>query len=318
MTLTTTCTQHEWKAPDGATFSYSLWAADLPPEQPPVPEWRPRAVVVAVHGLSGAALDYEPLARHLAKYGVVTFALELRGQGNDPLPARRGDLAQIEDWFADLRAFFSLVRCRHPDVQIYYYGESMGAALLTRFLAQAREPDLPAGLVLASPVVAIPEEPSWWQQLVFRFFLWARPTHRVDVTKFTKRDKDDPSKWVTRDEAHRLWFETAPHKLDSYTIRFFKCLFDLIDGCFDAAPRITVPVLVIYAANDVFIPPGRVEQFFARLGSREKELRFFPESYHLLLHDHDQAQALERIEAWLLRHIELTAQRQTADARFAI
>jgi acylglycerol lipase len=310
--VTTTCTQHEWKAPDGETFSYSLWAADLPPDQ------KPRAVVVAVHGLSGAALDYEPLASHMTKHGVVTYALELRGQGNDPVPARRGDLTRIEDWFADLRAFFSLVRCRHPDAQIYYYGESMGAALLTRFLAQAREPDLPTGLVLASPVVAMPAKPSWWQEQVFRFFLWVRPTHRVDVSEYTKRNENDPSGWVTRDEAHRRWFETAPHKVQCFTIRFFKSLRDLIEGCFDAAPRITIPVLVIYAAKDVYIPPARVEQFFARLGSREKELRFFPESYHLLLHDYDKAQALERIEAWLLRRIEVTGQRQTAEARFAI
>jgi len=316
--MTTTCTQHEWKAPDGETFAYSFWAADLPPDQPPVPEWRPRAVVVAVHGLSGAALDYEPLASHLAKHRVVTFALELRGQGNDPVPERRGDLARIEDWFADLSAFFSLVRRRHPGAQIYYYGESMGAALLTRFLAQAGESDQPAGLVLASPVVAMKAEPSWWQEQVFRFFLWVRPTHRVDVSEYTKRTDDDPSNWVTRDEAHRRWFETAPHKIDFFTVRFFKCLRDLIDGCFDAAPRITAPVLVIYAANDVYIPPARVEQFFARLGSREKEFRFFPESYHLLLHDHDKAQALERIEAWLLRRIEVTGQRQAADARFSI
>jgi alpha-beta hydrolase superfamily lysophospholipase len=301
--MTTTCTQHEWKASDGETFSYSLWAAELPPERPPVSEQRPRAVVVAVHGLSGAALDYEPLARHLAKHGVVTYALELRGQGNDPVPSRRGDLVRIEDWFADLRAFFSLVRSRHPGAPIYYYGESMGAALLTRFLAQAGESDQPDGLVLASPVVALKEEPSWWQELVFRFFLWARPTHRIDVSEYTKRTNDDPSNWVTRDEAHRRWFETAPHKVACFTVRFFKCLRDLIEGCFDAAPRIAVPVLVIYAANDVYIPPARVEQFFARLGSREKELRFFPESYHLLLHDRDKAQALEQIEAWLLHRI---------------
>ena len=295
--MTTTCTQHEWKAPDGATFSYSLWAADLPPDE------RPRAVVVAVHGLSGAALDYEPLGRYLAKHGIITFAPELRGQGNDPLPNRRGDLARIEDWFADLSAFFSLVRSRHPDAQIYYYGESMGAALLTRFLAQAGESDQPAGLVLASPVVAMSAKPSWWQEQVFRFFLWARPTHRVDVREYTKRFNDDPANWVTRDEAHRRWFETASHRIEFFTVRFFNCLRDLISGCFDAAPRITVPVLVIYAANDVYIPPARVEQFFARLGSREKELHFFPESYHLLLHDHDKTQALERIETWLLPRI---------------
>jgi len=312
MTPTLTCIRHEWKAPGGETFSYALWDAGLAPGQ------RPRAVVVAVHGLSGAALDFEPLGSHLARHRVVTFALELRGQGNDPRPGRRGDLVQIEDWFADLRAFFSLVRSRWPDAQIYYYGESMGAALLIRFLAQAREPDLPAGLVLASPVVVVPGKPSWWQRLVFRFLLWARPGHRIDVRKFTGRDRDDPSKWVTRDEAHRRWFATAPHKLDSYTVRFFKCLFELIEGCLETAPRVKAPVLVIYAAKDVFIPPTRVEHFFARLGSREKELRFFPESYHLLLHDDDRAQVLERIEAWLLRRIEVTDQRLTTDARFTI
>jgi acylglycerol lipase len=311
--MTTTCTREEWQAPDGETFSYSLWGADLAPGQ------HPRAIVVAVHGLSGAALDFEPLGSHLTGHGVVTFALELRGQGSDPRVARRGDLAQIEDWFADLRAFFSLVRSRYVDAQIYYYGESMGAALLTRFLAQAGESDLPDGLVLASPVVVVPGKPSWWQQQVFRFLLWTNPSHRIDVRKFTQRDdRNDPSKWVTRDEAHRRWFETAPHKLDSYTVRFFKCLFDLIGGCLEAAPRIKAPVLVVYAANDVFIPPARVEEFFARLGSREKELRFFPESYHLLLHDHDKAQALERIEAWFLHRIDVMDKRRTAEARFTI
>jgi alpha-beta hydrolase superfamily lysophospholipase len=310
--MTTTSTHHEWKASDGEIFSYSLWTGDLSLDQPPVPEWRPRAVVVAVHGLSGAALDYEPLASHLAKHGVVTYALELRGQGNDPDLQRRGDLVRIEDWFADLSTFFSLVRSRHPDAQIYYYGESMGAALLTRFLAQAGESDQPTGLVLASPVVAMSAKPSWWQEQVFRFFLRVRPAHRIDVREYTKRYDDDPSTWVTRDEAHRRWFETAPHKIDFFTVRFFNCLRGLISGCFDAAPRITVPVLVIYAANDVYIPPARVEQFFAGLGSREKELSFFPESYHLLLHDFDKAQALERIEAWLLRRIEMTGQSQVA------
>jgi acylglycerol lipase len=299
MTSITTCTRHEWKAPDGETFSYSAWGSNLKTGL------LPRAVVVAVHGLSGAALDFEPLGSHLARHGVLTFALELRGQGSDPVARRRGDLARIEDWFADFGAFVALVRAGHFDVPIYYYGESMGGALLTRFLAQAGEAEQPAGLVLASPVVVVPGKPSWWQQTIFRFFLCVRPTHRIDVTKFTKReDKNDPSKWVTRDEAHRRWFETAPHKLDSYTVRFFKCLFDLIGGCMDAAPRITVPALVIYAAHDVFIPPARVEEFFARLGSREKELQFFPESYHLLLHDHDRSEALARIEDWLLRQIE--------------
>ena len=184
----------------------------------------------------------------------------------------------------------------------------MGAAVLIRFLAQAQKTELPDGLVLASPVVSVPGKPSFWKQLVFHFFISFQPARRVDVSKYTKReDRNDPAKWVTRDEAHRRWFETAPHKLDSYTFRFFKCLFDLIGGCFEAAPKIKTPVLVVYAANDVFIPPAQVEQFFALLGSSDKQLQFFPESYHLLLHDYDKAQALKHIEEWLMRHLTVTA-----------
>src|SRR5437868_13728509 len=122
--MNTSCIRHDWNAPDGETFSYSLWGVD------PLVDERPAAVVVAVHGLSGAALDYEPLGSHLTQHHIVTFALELRGQGNDPHVPRRGDLEQIDDWFKDLSGFFLFVRCRYPDAPIYYYGESMGAALL--------------------------------------------------------------------------------------------------------------------------------------------------------------------------------------------
>jgi acylglycerol lipase len=256
--------------------------------------------MIAVHGLSGAALDYEPLGSHLAKDGISTYALELRGQGNDPVRERRGDLGRLEDWYADLQAFFTLVRGQCPGVPVFYYGESMGAALLTRYLAQAGKSEQPSGLILASPVVVVPGDTGWWKRLVFHFFFFLTPMRRIDVSKYTKRrDEDDPKNWVTRDEAHRRWFATASHKITSYTFRFFKCIFDLIGGCFEAAPKITVPVLVIYAANDVFISTARVEQFFARLGSADKERELFPESYHLLLHDFDKAEALARIEKWL-------------------
>ena len=289
--MTTTCADREWTAPDGERFPYSVWEASA---------GTPHAIIIAVHGLSGAALDYEPLGAHLAGKGISIYALELRGQGNDPVAARRGDLERLDLWYADLRAFIALVRAQHPGLPVFYYGESMGGALLVRFLAQASKSEQPAGLILASPVVLVPGNPSWMRQAIFHFFLAFTPTRRVDVSKYTKRqDPNDPKYWVTRDVAHREWFQTASHRITSFTFRFFKCLFDLIGGCMEAAPRIAVPVLTIYAQHDVYITPERTESFIARLGSSDKQSRLFPESYHLLLHDFDKAQALEWIERWL-------------------
>jgi len=294
--MNTTFVQDEWTAPDGERFLYSRWESETQP---------PRAIVIAVHGLSGAALDYEPLGSHLTAEGITTYAPELRGQGNDPVAARRGDLASLEQWYADLRAFFALVRGQHPGTPVYYYGESMGAALLTRFVADADQVDQPVGLILASPVIAVPGKPSWFRRFVFHFFHFFAPTRRVDVGKYTKRqDPNDPKFWVTRDPAHREWFEGASHRITSFTFRFFKCLFDLLGGCMEAARRITVPVLVIYPQHDVYISTQRVEEFIARLGSRDKESELFPESYHLLLHDYDKAQALARIDRWLRARLD--------------
>ena len=290
-TFTTTAASRQWTAPDGERFPYSVWESATQP---------PRAIMVAVHGLSGAALDYEPLGSHLVGEGMTTYALELRGQGNDPVPTRRGDLESLEQWYADLRAFLSLVRGQHPGAQVYYYGESMGAALLTRFLADADPSLQPAGLILASPVIRVPGEPSWLRRVIFEVCQFLTPRRRVDVSKYTKRQNpDDPKYWVTRDASHRQWFETASHRITSFTFRFFKCLFDLFSGCMGAAPQIVAPVLVVYAKNDVYISPARVEEFVAHLGSRDKESELFPDSYHLLLHDFDKSRALERIERWL-------------------
>ena len=246
-------------------------------------------------------MDYEPLGRALAPLDIATYAPELRGQGNDPLPARRGDLDSIETWFADLRAFFSKVRGQHPGLPIFYYGESMGGAILTRFLAQADTEDQPTGLILASPVVAFDQRPPLWINAIFQTLLVIRPKYRIDLRKFAKRD--EIPKIVTRDESHREWFKTAPHKLDVFTVRFFKRLQDLIAGCQSAAKNIRVPVLVIYARNDVFIREGLVEAFFTQLASGDKEITLYEESYHLLLHDHDRARVLARVQDWLSQHL---------------
>ncbi len=300
--LPPTCTQHPWTAPDGATFSYSHWPSHA----------EPRAVLVAIHGLSGAALDYEPLGRQLGPLGLATYAPELRGQGNDPVPARRGDLDRIETWFADLRAFLAILRAQHPGLPLFYYGESMGAALLVRFLAQADPLDQPAALVLASPVVAVQQQPPFWLNALFRTLLILRPGHRVDLRPLAKRDK--APRLVTRDESHRAWFASAPHKLDVFTVRFFKCLQDLISGCMEAAERLHLPILVLYARHDVFISEERVESFFARLPGPDKELTLYPESYHLLLHDHDRDEVLERVTGWLLQKLNARSLPRPASA----
>lgn len=96
-------TAQSWLSRDEQKFGYTVW----PVQGNPVP---PRAVIIAVHGLSGAASDFRPLGAYAAAQGVITYAYELRGQGNDPIRTRRGDIKHSRLWLADLADFTRLVR----------------------------------------------------------------------------------------------------------------------------------------------------------------------------------------------------------------
>ena len=68
-----------WTAADGSEFPFKAW----------VPEnRRPKAVVIGVHGLSGAVQDHTELGKSLQRRGIAYYGYELRGQGNDPVKER--------------------------------------------------------------------------------------------------------------------------------------------------------------------------------------------------------------------------------------
>ncbi len=277
-----------WVAPDGSRFGVRTW----------LPARCPRLVVIAVHGLSGATSDFQPLGAHLARRGVAVYAFELRGQGLDPQVDRRGNLADLGDCVRDLGAFTSLVRARHPHARLIYYGESMGAMLCLHAVGKPGAPAV-AGLILASPVIDIQNPTTWWQTALFRTGLVFTPQHRLDFAELGKSQSVDAR--LTRDEAYQAGLETAPHAISKFSLRFIDTLFRHIQGSPEAARAVTMPTLVLYDGHDLFIKPAQVERVVALMPTPDKTLRFFPDSYHLLLHDNDRDKVLAEIDRWLAR-----------------
>ncbi len=87
-----------------------------------------RAVVITVHGLSGAASDFWMLDESLPPRGIAVCGLELRGMGNDPDVKQRGDIPSVRIWERDLLTFHNLVRARHPGVPVYLVWRKPGIA----------------------------------------------------------------------------------------------------------------------------------------------------------------------------------------------
>jgi len=277
-----------WTCRDGKVLPCKEW--------PGTPR-KPRAVVICVHGLSGAASDFWPVGESFPALGYAIYAMQLRGQGNDPDPRKRGDIANSRQWRQDLLDFTALVRQRHPGVPVHWFGESLGALIIIDTLASLPAgQQMVAGMILTTPVVELRGhlKPGFWKNLGLRGLILFTPNRRFSLEELGNSEVQ-----VTSTTTHRGQMQHTEHYVKDFTLRLFGQIGKLIRRSGRSASRITVPSLVLYTPNDVLTSREGVEAFCERLASADKVKVFFPESYHLILHDRDRPAALRAIADWL-------------------
>ncbi|MGJ8694765.1 MAG: alpha/beta fold hydrolase [Verrucomicrobiaceae bacterium] len=274
---------------DGDLLPYTKW---LPKEEPEL-------IVIGVHGISGAASDYRPLADHLLTSlpRTAVYAAETRGQGNDPVVARRGHIRKRSDWFRDLYSFTSLIREKHPNARIVWCGESMGSLIVLH--AYAAAPDrtqLCDAMILSSPIVDIRGDFPLWKEKAAHILAAIFPTMRVSLE--TLSGKDDVN--VTKESVHQEQAEQNSYHIERHTLRLLSTLGDMIRKSGEASQTIDIPLLLLHGGKDVFSDPKDVEAFAASLPNPEKTTRkFYPESFHLLFFDHESDRVIGDVSNWL-------------------
>lgn len=281
----------QWTAGDGRIFPCKYW--------PGAPA-KPRAVVICIHGLSGAASDFWPVGESFPAHGYAVYGMQVRGQGYDPDLKRRGDIRRAEQWQQDLLDFTTVVRARHPGVPVFWFGESMGALITVSTAAKLgpRQQDTVAGIILTTPVVALRDNLKlpFLKNLALRTAIRLWPRKRISLEQL-----GDSEVQVTSGTTHREQMQHTPHYVKDFTVRLFAQIERLILRSSTDAAAVAVPALVLYTPNDVLTSREGVEHFFANLASRDKTKVFFPESYHLILHDKDRDAAVRHLREWLDR-----------------
>lgn len=279
-----------WRAADGKDLPFRQW-----PERGRLPA-NPEALIICVHGLSGAASDFWALGEEFGKRGSVIYGIELRGQGNDPNSSKRGTIRSADEWIGDLYAFTDLVRARHPGVPVVWYGESLGGLISLHALARDDQKRAD-GLIMSSPVTAIRHDVPGWKMALARGAMLIAPGYRLSLEQLggdaAKRGR------VTSTTTHREQMERTPHYVEKHTLRVFREIDRMMRGSHAAAAKVGTPALILYTPNDVVTSREQIQAFFKALGSEKKEKRFFPESYHLLLHDKDREEALKIVGTWM-------------------
>ena len=268
---------------DGLRLPVRRWA----------PEGAPKAIILAVHGMSDYSNAFAMPGTEWARRGILTIAYDQRGFGQAPNPGLWAGGEVMRD---DLRDAAAAVKAAWPGVPLFVLGESMGGAVVLTTLQQPLDV---AGAILVAPAV--------WSRadmpMLYRIglFLAARlapglvlsnsaasrvvtiiPSDNIEMLRAMSRDplvqkrtRSDVLFGLTNlmDEAR-----TAPASL--------------------AAPL--PPLLLTYGARDQVIPAKPTEAVITELGARAA-IKRYDTGYHMLLRDLGRAAPQNDIADFVLR-----------------
>jgi alpha-beta hydrolase superfamily lysophospholipase len=154
---------------DGTQLAYRAW-----------PQTSGRITFAVVHGFGEHSGRYERFAMGMAKHGMSTYALDLRGHGNSP--GQRGYVDSWSQWTDDVGAFVKHVEAT-TDTEVVPLGHSFGGATMLSTVLAGKVPTSKR-FIVSSPALKLKVAVPSWQtalgkvtsKLVPRFTLNA-PTH---------------------------------------------------------------------------------------------------------------------------------------------
>jgi acylglycerol lipase len=273
-------------ARDGTKLPLRHWDADVPDQG------KPRAVIVALHGMSDYSNAFAMPAKVWAKQGITTLAYDQRGFGTGDRP---GIWAGADAMRADLNDAIAAARIRYPGVPVFTLGESMGGAVLLTALA-SDSPPAADGVILVAPAVwSRSDMPLTYRAALFlaahllpgMILSNSAASHVVTITP---SDNIEMLRALSRDPLFQK---------STRTDTLFG-LVNLMDQARTAPEHIehAPPVLFLYGANDQIIPAKPTQAVIEGLGAKAKVKRY-EHGYHMLLRDLEGEQVDRDIADWM-------------------
>lgn len=258
----------------------------------PVRHWdadHPRAVIIALHGMSDYSNAFAMPGPWWAERGITTIAYDQRSFGQSPNPgvwpgsdALRRDLDDIVD----------AVRAKYPNVPVYGLGESMGGSVVLSALATDHPPHVDGVILVAPAVWSRNDMPA-----LYRGALWltARTLPGIKLSGRGLNIWASDNIPMLRALAHDPLFQHETRADSVYG------LVNLMDEARQAPDRLgpnPPPILIVYGAKDQIIPAAPTEAVIASLGARAVSKKY-EYGYHMLLRDLSAQLVWADVAAWV-------------------
>ena len=255
---------------------------------------KPKAVLFCIHGLGLHKGVYENFGREMAKQGIVTYAIDIRGFGTW-VQRKHFDTIDFEGAMSDIKKSLTEIRKMHPGLPVILLGESMGGAIAIH--AGALYPDLVDGIISSVPAgdrfSNVDNSLKIGVHAIFGGFNTPIDVGTMVISHATKKE-DLKEKWQSDPLART---KLSPNEL----IAFQK----FMDANFDCAGQIkTTPILFIQGCNDKLVRPAGTWKLFDSLSTPNKQLVLSTTAEHLIFEEGQFSKDDEKfVTGWIDKNI---------------
>lgn len=257
-----------------------------------LPESKPKAALLIIHGLGEHSGRYGNLVNHFVPMGFAVYGMDHPGHGKSD--GTRKYVDRFEDFIDNVKAYFDRIHVLHADKPIFLVGHSMGGLIGAVYLL-----DHQAGLngaVLSGPSVKVPGNVSPATVFIGKMLVALMP--KLGLLKTAPEG-------VSRDPAVVQAYMDDPlvHK-GKTTVRLAAEMLKAMQRVEREAGKITLPILILQGGADWIVDSAGARMLYDTVGSADKAIKIYDGLYHEVYNEPEHPGVLQDVEHWIAAHMK--------------